>query len=91
MKLNKSKIKFIRLIIFCVVILVMPILAINVDFIKNIAFALFKNKANAYQYLQFSGIFFGIMATVMGAFITIEYKIDKEKNHRIEIQNCRKK
>ena len=57
----------------------MPILAINIDFIKNILLGLLKNKANAYQYLQFSGMFFGVIVTIMGAFITIEYKIDKEK------------
>ncbi|OOM75822.1 hypothetical protein CLPUN_30560 [Clostridium puniceum] len=85
MKLNNSKIKLIILILVCIIILVMPILAININFIKNIVLSLLKNKANSYQYLQFSGIFLGIIVAAIGVFIAIEDKEGKEKNYRMKI------
>jgi hypothetical protein len=71
---TKSKLIY-RLIIYSLIILIMPILAIQVDFIKNIVLWLFKNKTNAYVYLQFSGAFLGVIGAVGGTTLLI----DKEK------------
>ncbi|WP_238915962.1 hypothetical protein [Clostridium sp. YIM B02555] len=68
-----------RLIIYSLIILIMPIVAIQADFIKNIVLWLFKNKTNAHEYLQFSGAFLGVIGAVGGTALLI----DKEKNYKI--------
>lgn len=71
--------KFILLLIFCIAILIAPILAIKVDFVKYIALSLFNNKPNAIAYLQFCGTFLGTITAISGVFIGIDYKKEKEK------------
>lgn len=70
-----SKSKLISmLIIFSLIILIMPILVIHVGFLKDIVFWLFKNKTNAYEYLQFSGAFLGVIGAVGSAYLLIDKK-----------------
>lgn len=77
MSLNKSKAKFITfLLIFSVIILIMPILAIKIDFIRGIALWLFKNGNNAREYMQFSGTFLGTIGAIGGAVFLIDKKGD---------------
>ena len=78
-KLNKSKIQFAILIIFCIAILTAPILAIKVKLVKDIVLALFNNKGNAIVYLQFCGAFLGTIVAISGVFIGIGNKKCKEK------------
>lgn len=79
MKINKTSCKFAVLIIFSIIILIIPILSINTFFFRNQVLWYFKEKENAYQYLQFIGTFLGVIVSVLGAFIAIEHQIEKEK------------
>lgn len=78
-KINKTSIKFGFLILFSIIVLIMPILAVHTLYIKNKALWLFKSKENAYQYLQFTGVFLGVIVTVLGTFIAIERQMSKDK------------
>lgn len=71
---SKNKLA-VMLIIFSLIILIMPILAIHVGFLKDMVLWLFKNKTNAYEYLQFSGEFLGVIGAVGGSVLLI----NKEK------------
>jgi len=78
-KLNKAKIKFIILIIFFITILIMPILAIQNNFVKQLALLLFNNPHNAEIYLLFCGTFLGTIVAITGVFIGSGYKKSREK------------
>lgn len=83
-KLNKSKIQFAILILFCIAILIAPILAIKVQLVKDIVLALFNNKGNAIVYLQFYGAFLGTIVAISGVFIGAGYKKSRKKEFEDE-------
>ncbi len=74
-----AKAKFIHLIIFTIIILIMPILAIKVQLVKDIVLALFNNKGNAIVYLEFCGAFLGTIVAISGVFIGIDYMKCRKK------------
>ena len=78
-KINKSKIQFIMLIIFTIIILIMPILVLKINFLKQLALFLFNNPQNAELYLLFCGSFLGTIVAIAGVFIGVGYKKCKEK------------
>jgi len=86
-KKDKSGYKFCVLILFSIIILIMPILSIDIFYFKNKVLWIFKNKENAYQYLQFIGVFLGVIVTVFATFIAIERQMDKEKKLQERIIN----
>lgn len=77
--MDKSRNKFVTLIIFSILVLIIPILASHAFYFKNKVLWIFGSKENAYQYLQFIGTFLGVIITVLGAFIAIERQMSKDK------------